>query len=107
MKIHIIRQQITGILPHLLILCLLSCSQDSSTVYEQTYEYSIPAQTDDEWQTAPLSAVGIDEQPICQFMNELINNIDHEIHSIVIIKDNKLVFTPAQAVSKAEQPVEA
>jgi CubicO group peptidase (beta-lactamase class C family) len=54
--------------------------------------YTIPTQTDDGWEIASLTEVGMDETPITQFMNELLNNIEHKIHSILIIKDGQLVF---------------
>ena len=75
-----------------IVFCSLSCSENITTSDNTVYVYTIPTQTDDGWQIASLSDVGMDETPIAQFMNELINNIDHRFHSILIIKDGKLVF---------------
>jgi CubicO group peptidase (beta-lactamase class C family) len=71
--------------------CFLSCN-DNPTNYEIEYVYTVPAQIDDGWETASLTDVGMDETPITQFMNELLNNIDQKIHGILIIKDGQLVF---------------
>ncbi len=75
-----------------LIICSLSCDDNSTTNYDIVYMYTIPTQTDDGWEIASLTEVGMDETPITQFMNELLNNIEHKIHSILIIKDGQLVF---------------
>ena len=73
------------------VICFLSCN-DNTTNYEIEYMYTVPAQTDDGWEIASLTDVGMDETPISQFMNELLNNIEHKIHGILIVKDGKLVF---------------
>jgi CubicO group peptidase (beta-lactamase class C family) len=54
--------------------------------------YPIPAPTGDGWQTASLESVGMDPGPL-QDLVELISNTDnHLIHSILIVKDQRLVF---------------
>ena len=75
-----------------LFICSLSCSDDITTKDDIVYVYTVPSQTDDGWETNSLADVGMDETPIAQFMNELLNNIEHKIHSILIIKNGKLVF---------------
>ncbi|MGD8306303.1 MAG: serine hydrolase [Ignavibacteria bacterium] len=75
-----------------IIICFTSCSDNSVTNNEFEYEYTIPLQTEDGWEVASLTDVSIDETSIILFINDLINSIDHRIHSILIIKDGKLVF---------------
>ena len=82
--------QIQNILKQLLIICLISCSD--TTTSDVDYDYTIPVQSLDGWETTSLSEVGMKEEPIAQFMNEILNNIDHKIHSILIVKEGKLVF---------------
>jgi len=73
-----------------LVICTLSCNENGMT--KQEYVYEVPTQTDDGWETASLSDAGMDEVPIALIMNELLNNLEHKIHSILIIKDGKLVL---------------
>ena len=74
----------------ILIICFISCSDNATT--DVDYVYTIPAQTEDGWETASLTEIGMEEEPIAQFMNEILNNIEHQIHGILIVKDGKLVF---------------
>ena len=76
----------------LLAMVIFSCRESSKTNPDSVYAYKVPAYTGDGWETASLSDAGMDEAPLTQFMNELINNLEHKIHSILIIKDGKLVF---------------
>lgn len=75
-----------------IVICFFSCSDDNITNSDLEYVYTVPIQTDDGWETVSLTDVGVDETPIAQFMDELLNNIEHKIHSILIVKDGKLVF---------------
>ena len=56
------------------------------------YEYQKPEQLDDGWDTASLSDVGMDETIIVQSMNDILYKTDHQIHSILLVKEDKLVF---------------
>ncbi|OGU57034.1 MAG: hypothetical protein A2V66_05585, partial [Ignavibacteria bacterium RBG_13_36_8] len=59
---------------------------------ESGYNYTQPASTDDGWETASLNSVGMNESPIKNLVRNIDAGIYTEIHSVVIIKDNKLVF---------------
>jgi CubicO group peptidase (beta-lactamase class C family) len=76
----------------LLIFCLPHGCGNQPTGYDTEYVYAVPEQTGDGWDVAALEAVGLNESPIASFMNELINNLDHRIHSILVVKNGKLVF---------------
>ena len=56
------------------------------------YSYRVPEQTDDGWETASLADVGMDEKPIADLMNALSSLDEHPIHSIVVVKDGRLVL---------------
>jgi len=73
----------------MLVICTFSCNDKDDDII---YKYSVPASTGDGWEVASLSSVGMDDTPITQFMNELLNNLNHKIHGILIIKDGKLVL---------------
>lgn len=59
--------------------------------YEDEWAYSVPPVTGDGWVTASLSDVGMDTEPLKKMMNQYLNT-DHHVHSILIVKDGKLVF---------------
>ena len=80
------------ILLPIVFICFYSCSVDNITNNEIVYKYITPIQTDDGWEVASLTDVGMDEGPIFKFMSEALNNLDHKIHGILIVKDGKLVF---------------
>ena len=56
------------------------------------YSYRIPEQVDDGWMTASLTDAGMETEPLVNLMHNLLNRNDHFIHSILIIKDGKLIF---------------
>jgi len=71
----------------------ISCRDTNTLEYEQTtYEYSIPIQTDDGWIVSSAYAVGLNLDKITDMVNYLEEETNHQIHSILIVKDSKLVF---------------
>ncbi len=56
------------------------------------YVYQVPTKGDDRWQTGSLADVGIEIDPLVNMMNNLLKKNEHDLHSIIIVKDNKLVF---------------
>lgn len=77
-------KKIKTILLILLILNIPSYGQNS-------YSYSMPQQLNDDWQTNTLKPQNIDTTLIYQFFNQFIN-ADHKIHSILLVKNNKLII---------------
>jgi CubicO group peptidase (beta-lactamase class C family) len=75
-----------------LFLVLTSCEKNTSIIGPLAGQYKVPLQTDDGWETASLFSVGMDERPLLEMLQKLNNTSDHRIHSILIIKDGKLVF---------------
>lgn len=79
------------------ILSLYSCSDQSEPATDADvgsggYVYGPPEQTGDGWQTASLSEVGLDTGPMVQFMTDLVDYPDHWVHSLLVVKDGRLVF---------------
>ncbi|MEJ2597530.1 MAG: serine hydrolase [Anaerolineales bacterium] len=77
----------------LVIFTILSSSCSVIRAYvDGEYTYQIPEQTGDGWQTASLEEVGMDSGQMVAFMTDLEDYPDHWVHSVVVIKDGKLVF---------------
>jgi CubicO group peptidase (beta-lactamase class C family) len=69
------------------------------------YKYKIPEQTDDGWQTAHISQVKIDEKQLTDLIGKILNGTYINIHSVLIIKNGKLVFEeyfPGQDLEKSK-----
>jgi CubicO group peptidase (beta-lactamase class C family) len=51
-----------------------------------------PQQTGDGWETASLESVGMDSSPLRSLLDLVDSTDNHLIHSLLIVKDQKLVF---------------
>ena len=56
------------------------------------YRYKIPEQTDDGWPTADASEVKLNKEKINDLADEILDGTYRDIHSILVIKNDKLVF---------------
>jgi CubicO group peptidase (beta-lactamase class C family) len=86
---------ITGCALALLVLSIgpFSCGQDTKpTPPAEGYQYEVPPETNDGWETASLASVGMAARPLVNMMNRLDGTAEHNIHSLVIVKNGKLVF---------------
>ena len=72
----------------LVLFSQLAC--DSPTAPEDGYR--VPKQTSDGWETASVRSVGMDPRPLEGLLELIAQTPDHLIHSILIVKDQKLVF---------------
>ncbi len=71
----------------------LSCtSSPTSTDNPGSYQYQVPEQTADGWSTASLADVGLDKQRFVRLMKDLQELEGHQIHSILVAREGKLVF---------------
>jgi CubicO group peptidase (beta-lactamase class C family) len=70
--------------------CGTSPSSNGPTAY--SYEYRIPTSTSDGWETASLSSVGLREEPLAELMVHLHALGEHRIHSLLVVREGKLVF---------------
>jgi CubicO group peptidase (beta-lactamase class C family) len=59
---------------------------------EDGYDYRVPEEIGDGWQTASLATVGMDTGRMVEMMNDLEDHPDHWVHSVVVVKDGRLVF---------------
>ncbi|MFG1691285.1 serine hydrolase domain-containing protein [Gemmatimonadota bacterium] len=78
-----------------LLACLSACASDSSPTSQEdsySYQYQLPEVTQDGWETASLADVGLAEAPLVRLMNDLHEMEGHRIHSVVVVRDDKLVF---------------
>jgi Beta-lactamase len=80
---------------------IIACEKESNDIVSNVpydigdttynYQYEIPEQVDDGFETASLTDVSLNEIYLGQMMDYLEER-DHRIHSILILKDKKLVF---------------
>jgi CubicO group peptidase (beta-lactamase class C family) len=80
-----------------LLIIFVKCSDDEAINpvnpnNATDYEYTIPDQSDDGWETASVESVGMLLQPLINMVNMLDTADNHQIHNVLIFKDNKLVF---------------
>ena len=59
---------------------------------EVTYKYEVPEQTDDGWQTAHIAQAKVNESKLSNLIGKILNGTYINIHSVLIIKNGKLVF---------------
>ena len=78
----------------LLSYFLIACEEDSSVNSPPTGSdlYTIPEVTGDGWETASLSSVGMNIPRLEALLENLNNNSYNEVHSVVVVKNDKLVF---------------
>jgi CubicO group peptidase (beta-lactamase class C family) len=77
----------------LFFILAISCN-DNKTIFKSYTEPTInqPVQTDDGWETATVTDVGMNTGPLLDLLNFLNVEPNHNVHSILIVKDGKLVF---------------
>ena len=80
----------------LFILLTTACAQwyprvTSSGLPEREYKYQQPEKNDDGWETASLNDAKIDSGKIDQMMLDILGGNDKNIHSVLLIKNGKLV----------------
>ena len=56
------------------------------------YQYDVPLRTDDDWEISSLKDEGIDPGKINELMLDILNGNIREIHSVLIIKNGRLVL---------------
>lgn len=81
----------------LFILLTNACAQlyprvDSSGLPEREYTYQKPKAINDGWETASLNEADIDSEKIDTMMLDILRGNDKNVHSILLIKNGKLVF---------------
>ncbi|MFH0758923.1 MAG: serine hydrolase domain-containing protein [Bacteroidota bacterium] len=64
------------------------CNDDE----EPGYSYKIPPKTGDGWEVCSSNEAGLDAAQLIDMVDYLASRSVHQIHSIVIVKNDKLVF---------------
>lgn len=83
------------ILGWVVFVILSGCSTSSSEgpeAEETVYRYTVPEETDDGWEVASLDSVGIDIAGIENVVREIFAGEQPDIHSLLLIKDGRLVL---------------
>lgn len=75
----------------LLAFVILSCSPQKSVCPDGPM-INTPVQTDDGWQVSSLEGVQINSEKLQLLVNKICDKTYENIHSILIVKDEKLVF---------------
>jgi CubicO group peptidase (beta-lactamase class C family) len=78
------------ILIGIVVLFSLTGCEDENPV--ASYEYLPPPSVGDGWATASLQSVGMKENYISTIARNVNNGVYTEVHSVLIVKDDKLVF---------------
>lgn len=74
------------------LITILLISAKSFAQNNLSYHYKTPPQLNDGFQTASLSEVKIDSTKIIALTNKILANTYVNIHSLLIIRNNKLVY---------------
>lgn len=64
----------------------------SQTISECKYRYQVPRKTTDGWETSSLAEEGIDPATINELMSHILGGNGRDIHSMLLVKNGKLVF---------------
>jgi|WetSurMetagenome_2_1015567.scaffolds.fasta_scaffold77057_2 CubicO group peptidase (beta-lactamase class C family) len=79
----------------LFVFAAYSCEKNGDQPDNYDYDsrlYEIPVQSDDGWITASAVSVNIDTTMLHNMVDTVLKTPGHKIHSIVFIKDNRLIF---------------
>ena len=92
---HIPSKYLPSIL--IFILCATACTHwyprvKSNGLPEREYTYRQPERIGDGWETASLIEADIDSEKIDEMMRTILSGNDKNLHSILLIKNGKLVF---------------
>jgi CubicO group peptidase (beta-lactamase class C family) len=80
------------ILTSALFTAIILSGCEKKETFPDIYKYKKPDQLGDGWVTDSLKGAGINEKPLINIMNRILGTPEHNIHSILIIKDSKLAF---------------
>ena len=84
-------KKLIGFILIFLPLFLVSCSEQKH-IRSSNYTYSKPVQLNDSLKTATLENVGIDSSKIIELTKLILADSFPNIHSLLILKDNQLVY---------------
>jgi len=73
----------------ILTACTMFCGKKETS---PSYQYKVPEQINDGWQTAHMTEVNLDEKLLTKLVQNILNEEYKNIHSVLIVKDGKLVL---------------
>jgi CubicO group peptidase (beta-lactamase class C family) len=80
-------------LPFVLVCFFLSCNEEPDIIDSTASNvYEIPEEVGDGWETASMSSVGMNTIMIELLIERIKSNVYQEVHSIVVVKNDKLVL---------------
>ncbi len=91
MRYYLFRIHIITVVVLFLLISINSCKEEES-IASNHYKYQLPEQKNDGWNVSSLSEVGMDVSVIEEIAENIINDQYKGIHSLLIIKDEFLVF---------------
>jgi CubicO group peptidase (beta-lactamase class C family) len=71
---------------------LVSCQTAEQDNTPFVYEYQVPEQVNDGWKTAHMYDEGLNPVSLIEMMEDYFGKKSNDVHSILIVKNNKLVF---------------
>ena len=74
------------------VYLISACDESFENPTTSNSTYTIPEETGDGWKTASLSSVGMNGGRLLTLLDKINNNSFTEVHSVVVIKNDKLVF---------------
>lgn len=74
------------------LLFVVHCNETSPEPEASGIQVTQPDTAGDGWQTGTLASVGMDQRPFEQLVGSIAAGVYREVHSIVVVKNNKLVF---------------
>jgi CubicO group peptidase (beta-lactamase class C family) len=63
----------------------------AATNYVETYQYTVPENTNDGWETASLNSVNLDTNLIKELFERIGSNSYENIHGVLLVKNGKLI----------------
>jgi len=73
-------------------LLIAACKLNSPSENALVQQVPVPEITDDGWEVASLNSVGMDPAKFSQLIDRLEQIGEHRIHSIIVVRNGKLVF---------------
>jgi CubicO group peptidase (beta-lactamase class C family) len=86
---HTVPRAIAAIILATLLIC---CNGDAPTGSVTDYTYTVPVATGDGWEVAHAVMVGMRSTELARLIDLLATIPDHNYHSILIVRNGKLVF---------------
>jgi CubicO group peptidase (beta-lactamase class C family) len=74
------------------LLCFVRCSDALPEPVPAEIQITRPDETGDGWETGTLAGVGMSQSPFESLVQRIGSGAYGEIHSVVVVKNNKLVF---------------